>query len=120
MIFDKNINMSVIGQNISLLSDDPSTFCIEITQKFKAASLRIDNIESVLDSGVITDRFIYSLYKTAYCYIIRSNATFILARQYGQKNNLYIWRAKKLLESAALVNDIINHIFDEYKKEHKQ
>lgn len=122
MIFDNEFNLEYIQKEMRKLSytSDASwvvATCLAIN--YGAVILRLSTIESVINSGIITNEFAFSVYRSAYCAMVQSNAAFILARQGGAKKSMYAWRAKSLIWYAETLNDIINYIFDEYKKEHK-
>ena len=122
MIFDKEFNLEYIQKEMRKLSYTSDASWVTATYlaiNHGATILKMDTIESVMNGGIVTTEFVFSVYRSAYCALVQSNAAFILARQGGSKKSMYAWRAKSLIRYAETLNDIINYIFDEYKKEHK-
>lgn len=123
MIFDKDFNRALIQEEIRRIhnsSDESWMMATYLALKHDAATLRFDTIESVMNSGIITNKFIFSVYRSAYCAIVQSNAAFFLAKQGGKKRSIYAWRSRSLIRYAETLNDIINYIFEEYKNEIKE
>lgn len=123
MTFDNEFNLDYIQKEIkkiSYSSDASWVMATYLAINHGAVILRLSTIDGVINGGIITNDFIFSLYRSAYCAMVQSNAAFILARQGGPKKSLYAWRAKSLIRYAETLNDIINYIFDEYRKEHKK